>query len=466
MEKTTMTIIEALGFCVDKDVKNAQKRLDSFLKNGKLATNQKKTLKEEMKRFYENVEVTSGGKQGRVILSGMKDEPTERITGNSTNGYKQSDAEMMLISVIADTVATKYDEIKKYKYGLSYNQWAYLLGLPKVDTSTEYEKKSVEHLKKQYNMDENEFFKPNEIVDEFNRAISNVQKALIQKAFKSMEGVKVTTYYIAGKPNKDNPTTVVYDVVPEEKYKKMKETRKEILKYHGSSLYEYFSHIKKPKNERMTEIFKAVRDGLQLEYDVTQFHEQSKIEFINEDDVEGLKVQILTPVKDSFWRHFNQRSITYRHSNKNYKISTYFWKRFYYLNTCYLLELDELAKREIDTELMKSLKKSFSNDFANYLHSFDMDYYLPIQLKKESGHWGDMTVLLLSRHIERLEQYQNEMSVDKSVVDVKEQLGDFFDATVKDFKQIEQIHRELEIQELNECYMWELDLENQMPSGL
>lgn len=85
-EKIEMTLLESLEFMEEKSIKNATKRKNSYIKNKKLATNQKKTHQAELERFFYSVDVTGWGKSGKVILSGLKGEPTERENNYSNCG--------------------------------------------------------------------------------------------------------------------------------------------------------------------------------------------------------------------------------------------------------------------------------------------------------------------------------------------------------------------------------------------
>lgn len=401
IEETKMSITEALEFCISKNVEGAQGRLDSFTKNKKLATNQKVALVKDMECFYQNVTLTGGGKKGELILKDIKEEISSREDNRKSNGYKESSEEHVMKAIILNELVKGAGKIEGFEHGLSHAGWATFIGIPLVEESESFDRAAIEHLESCYDRKANEWFKPREIVNEFQRAYATIRKSVITNAFQSLEKegqIETESFWIAGYADENRRDHVDFRPISEDKYKEMKATRSQILEQEGSDIGEYFAHIKKHKNDRMKRIFQAVEDGLMGEYGATRFHESIKVKLIGEHEV----INLLPPIHSNFMRHFFSRSVTYRHNRNSYKTSTYFWRRFYLLNTCYLLEFTDKSTG-IDQVMYDSLKESFSDDLKSYLYDFDTQFYYPREIAKE-GFFGNITHESEKRHAKRMEE--------------------------------------------------------------
>lgn len=397
-----MTIIEALEFCVGKDVKDAQKRLESVIKAKKLSTSQKKTLKEILKCYFQNVEIVGGGlKSGKIIVSGCYSDEKERITGNSTNGYKRTENEKIIKEIIFDELIKKEHLLEKYETGLSYSGWATLFGIPEIEESESFEQQAVKHLQECYNVVANDWFKPLEIVNEFQKAHTIYRKAVVKSSFSQLvkEGkIETEIFYIAGVPSADNLQDD-FKVITHQEYKEMKELRDSTLQSLGSNLNEYVSHFKKRKDERLRRIFEAVRNTLWEEYGVTRFHESIKVEIA--DSAERDVIHLHPSIEHEFMKHMTERSITYRHNRDSYKTSTYFWQRFYILNTFNLMSFLGYGQA-IDGLLQHQEEDMFNENLKSYLYDFDTSDHVKARIKA-SGFFGNIEKEAERMHLQRIE---------------------------------------------------------------
>jgi len=357
-----------------------------------------KRLFAEAKRHAEEVTLKGRGKERVYTLKGLKSEPTDRITGNTGNGYEETVHELILRDITLNQIVKQQERLKGYKHGLSINGWAKLIGIPKVNTTESFKQQATEYIEDCYSMKANEYFKPSEIVEKFNEAMGDTSRKLIERLLKSIEEIDLETFYIAGVSDKKSRGGVRFIAITEQQYEKMKVLRTEILEAHGSNMTEFLFNINKPHDDRMTEIFKAVRDGLEFEHGATRFHKQYKVELKDK----SLTPRISEPAMIHFYRHFMQRSKRYRHSLKTYKTSTYFWRRFYLLNTSHLFNFMK-ASEAIDDDLYEEEKESFTSNFMDYLYDFDTLYYFPMQIKQGSF-FGDMEMEALKGHNERTEK--------------------------------------------------------------
>jgi len=103
------TVREAIEFCIENKMNSAIAQLESFDKNGKLATNQKKKLMANLECLANEVIITGGGKSGKVILKGLKVTPTERITGNSRNGRQLSVEDEIMKEFLFNSLCLTYN---------------------------------------------------------------------------------------------------------------------------------------------------------------------------------------------------------------------------------------------------------------------------------------------------------------------------------------------------------------------
>lgn len=130
MERTELEVLEYLA---DKKVKTAQHRLNSFLKNNKLTNkDQVKATIEDYNMFHENVRLGVDEKgnillgQKRMYISdGERDEPINRITGNSTNKRKPTGNVELLKEYFFSQLVHKVAP-KEEGYSETMNQWGKL----------------------------------------------------------------------------------------------------------------------------------------------------------------------------------------------------------------------------------------------------------------------------------------------------------------------------------------------------
>lgn len=108
----TFSVREGIEFCIENKIKGALEQLESFDKNRKLATNQKKKLKANLECLANEVIITGGGRSGLVILKGLKATPTERITGNSKNGRQLSDEDETMKEYLFSSLCSNYSSFE------------------------------------------------------------------------------------------------------------------------------------------------------------------------------------------------------------------------------------------------------------------------------------------------------------------------------------------------------------------
>lgn len=89
-EMKVLTVKEAIEYAIDNGIKQAEKQLISFEKNGRIRGNQIISLERSLLQLHETVEITGGGKRGKVYLGRKHNEIQERIDGNKNNGGKPS----------------------------------------------------------------------------------------------------------------------------------------------------------------------------------------------------------------------------------------------------------------------------------------------------------------------------------------------------------------------------------------
>ncbi|MDW0112179.1 hypothetical protein QT711_03210 [Sporosarcina saromensis] len=469
MKKIEVTEIEALEILMAYGISKGEEKETSFYKkNGYI--NSDKSLDAFLEKLeqiysYAKLVVNPNSKKGKpysgkkrlIELGEKREEVVERITGNSNNGYKQNDIEQRMKEFIFNELIKRNEEFQKYEHGMSHSTWASFMGIHPAEESESFVEQASLHLESCYHTKANEFFKPNEIVDEFNRAYTNTRKSVIGNAFKSLvsEGLITTeSFYLKGIPVKEvDDDRVSYKAITHEQYEEMKKTREEILVANGSNLSEYFAYLTKKKTEKMKMVYKAVRKGLMKKYGATRFHESIKVEII---DLQNQQSVIWAgDINHLFHKHFIERTKTYRHGSKTYKSSTYFWRRFYYLNTCFLLQfMDESSA--IDMALLEDEKANFATNFEKYLYDFDMEYYLERELK-DMYFFGDMAEEKKKRHAQRIKTIRIHVEA-QSEDDIKEQvdvqLGDFFEVKSSFDKSRMTTIEKVEVKKVNDDMEW------------
>lgn len=369
-------------------------------------------LLEEAKCYSDEILVNGKGKERKYILKGFREIPTNRITGNSNNKYKLSDAEILLKEIIYCKLIEKEKFIEKYETGLSLTGWANFFEIPdnifklvEDDTfNTDVETKMIELMKELFKEGKsNEYFKPLEIVQEFQEAINRTRKDVVQNAFMRLEReslikmekckVKVVSNNTKGRNN--------YVAITEREYKEIEEVKEDILRFHGISKNEFLKNVNKiKKSKKIKEVQEAIKSTLTAKFNAEYAFESIKItEIINTEPGKSVNFK---NIESYFYNHLVNLTVK-RQNNKKYRESTFFWKRFYLLSTFTFLE--KLKRSiEIDVILLEEQKENYEENFYQYLFDFDTGYYIPKQLKDDNfmGTQSEFSDEVLRRHTERV----------------------------------------------------------------
>lgn len=372
-----------------------------------------KRLIEEAKCHAEEVHVKDGGIDRKYILKGLKAIPTVRITGNSTNKYKLSDAEIAMREIIHSLIIERYKEIEKYDTGLSVNGLVSFFGIPKISESMEGEEsnknsnrnKMIELMKDLFQEREaNEYFKPNEIVDCFKDAFNNTGKGIVKASLSRLhkdKRIKIVEYKVKAVP-RFGSNKYDYVAISENEFIAMKELKDNILKIRGINKNEYMKFVDKiEKPSYIEEANLAIKNELLNKFGAEFAFKSIKVTEII--DTLPTVNTMFSNLSGYFCDHFVNLTVK-RHNHQNYRECTFFWRRFYLMSTFTLLE--SLGKtKEIDVSLLQEQKDNYKDNFYKYLFDFDTKYYLPSELKKMNGFFAtekEFSEKVLELHHERL----------------------------------------------------------------
>lgn len=429
-DEVIMSVTEALEFCIEKKVEGSHERLESYIRNNKLATNQKVALQNELERFYENVEITGGGKRGEVILSEPKDKPTEREF--NYKGTVSTDNQELMAEIIFNQLLKQKDNIYKYETGLSYSGWANLCGIYNNPNTEEFKEELIGVIQELHEFSDMKSFKPSEVVDEFMKAIERARKASPKNAFNNLRRkgkIKTEKFNIKAVPLDESEVVVndeyeeqevglKYVVISDEEYKAMKQAREEVLSALNVSLTEYNDNIgKKNRTANMNRAFREVKKRLKDEFNAVFMFESIKVEIIDPAQEPNI---YFDDVNGCFFIHF-QKLVRDRQNRKDYKTSTYFWKRFYLLNTFAILEYIGFSNG-IDYEMYKEARTNYLMDMLTYRYDF-VGYEAEKEIFEGVGVFGDFATIIKEKQDEWLSNYLSnnndepkEAVVDKEVV--------------------------------------------------
>ncbi|MFP3357609.1 hypothetical protein R0K17_09555 [Planococcus sp. SIMBA_143] len=180
----TFTEEEGLLFLAEKNIPKAQAKLNSFYRNKKLKTKpQIKALVEDLNMFFFNVSYSGSGQDREYTHEGKKETPSKRVTGNSTNGKKETEDDEIIREHFFNQLSKRINHREK-GWAETINIWGrdWINELEVSDSEWEvYEKKLQEAFSNQ-----------SEITDEVIKQMlfnikDNVKKNYRSLAIKSIE---------------------------------------------------------------------------------------------------------------------------------------------------------------------------------------------------------------------------------------------------------------------------------------
>lgn len=369
-----MTVKEAIEYCIANGIESAKSQLDSYekAKPNRLSTkNQIEALEKSLKCFYENVEITGGGKRGKVLLSGLKEEATEREDNRKgKSGIQPTEYDLLMDEFIFNHLSRiDIEETPP----LPYKSWANKIGYFNL---VEFQQQRVklrpilnELHKKTIKFDKRT---ATSILNDFSETVQRRNNDVIKNAFRRLERAgRITTvdkyfaYTLSGK----------YKEISNFKADKIKMEEDEILEKYGLSRKSY---IYKDNNENFQDdVFDKAKE--EIEKHLSDNH---RIRYY----YKAIKV---TEIIDTTIRHdvtaeqnleaYYGRLIHLTINNK-YNVGSIV-KEWRIINTLTILkklgvEVPEQVIAREQEKLIFFQENSFnSNNVGNLL--WDMDYQLP-----------------------------------------------------------------------------------------
>ncbi|MEK5148386.1 hypothetical protein MKX53_15430 [Psychrobacillus sp. FSL K6-4615] len=374
-----ITELEAILLTMTWGFEGNELNTRNWLKNGSLDGTKDKETQEFTDRAilglisklytrYENIEVMGRGKNRKYILLDLRVTPIERKM--NYKGTEITDDEQMMKEIIFNQLVSNPLPKGNEKNGRSNNSWANHFGIFDSDRTKKTEDFLIETLVEQFG-EETVYFKPKHIINGFNQAIYDLRVTAVEKAFERLQKenrIKVTMFHIAVK-QKENVKTkhdVEFVVISQQEYDRIEQHKEMIINAMGSSIKEYRqNYIKREKTLKMRLVFSAVEEMLWNDYGVKRIYKSYSIEVLDS-----------KTKKDTTYYSFEQflfnrlkkltrdRSTTVKYTN-----STFYWHRFYLLNTYTILEVLE-KEHGIDFELFQLEKELYSDKLELFKSEF------------------------------------------------------------------------------------------------
>jgi len=359
-KEMVLSVREGIQFCIDNGIEAAQSQLESFDKNKKLATNQKETLRKNLECLADEVIVTGGGNKGKVILTGLKDSPSKRITGNVTNGNKATDLDLIMDEGIMRGLVLRIRDGDSASY--TVNNWADNLFLFRLGSNdwSKLGETFVENYKDY--MDEEKMVNMLKTVKE-NSQTRRID--VIRRSFKKLEfeGRIFTTEeymeeeYIDPEEHSEEEYKKLYDNRYKEISKKAFEEMEAYEKAKVDSLgveWSKFAQAKARKPFAPKEgkrILKEVAKYMREEFQIERYFKKIKVQILDDDHNEEIDNKQLN---EAFVKRFLELTYSRPINNDDYTNGKSYSKQLYVANVLLLLKqtgYGNLIESELEAEI-------------------------------------------------------------------------------------------------------------------
>ncbi|MDJ0331723.1 hypothetical protein [Planococcus sp. S3-L1] len=365
IDKITLTEHEAILLTIEYGFEGNELNTKKWIKNGSLdgaidkASMEYKdraivALINKLKTFYDYVQVEGKGKSRRYILSGKKDEQTERVF-NYTSFASSPEGKLVIEYIFNQLVEIREDEN-------SISNWSRVVGLPMVDnTSAKSAAKEMASLYSSH-LGDNTAKLINKAIDEINFTIGGRNIEIVKRVFKQLKKQKrieaISTYYF-----KKLDGSV--QVVNQAEYQKLKDAIKEIVEEQEVEFKSYMNarRFKNFHSKELKECNLLVKKYL-TEQGIDYEFERLIVKVISDE------IKMIVTKKELYrtWCD-NFLDLTYKkQKSEKYQNSPYMSKEFYLLNVCLLLKSYLSERQLLIVESEKSnMDRRFSTMYENYI---------------------------------------------------------------------------------------------------
>ncbi|MCH4825758.1 hypothetical protein [Planococcus halocryophilus] len=392
VDTKTLSIKEGIELCIKNGLPGAEAQLVSFTKNKKLATNQKVKLQGNLESLFYEVLITGGGQSGKCILNGEKENPTERITGNSANGKKPTEEDEILKEYFFAELVRRIghrEEGWSETYNLWGRDWINQLSISDMEWAnfeTEL-KKTFSNIEK---------LNENAIKDIFNNIKENLKKNTRALAIKSIERLE--------KENRIKTEIEFFQAIAKGSYVEamLKEgiEEGEIVDYHNEISEKMQMRIAAEIGERLVpfemsykrykvvsafpqfgtpeekEALRAIGEWLIDEYSVDYLYNRIRIYVIDPSSKKDIsKKEAETTFVNRIINKANQRM-----NRKDYKTTHKFQNAFYRLSMFMLLDIKKIEGLK---ETILSEKKNLNQVSSECVFQYALKYGEKYEAPKE-----------------------------------------------------------------------------------
>ena len=298
-----------------------------------------KAVLRKLSCIFEEVSYEGKGKKRKYILEGLRDKPL--IDEGGYNGRPATDNDYLMDEYVFNKL------VEENNYPSTYGKYAKDFGF--FNTTGLYSGEAFNMLN-ELHKHTHDLYNSKEILGEFVDTIKKRNSDIIEKAFKRLQGakrIKVEEIYNFKKINGK------FKVVNKETYEHIVNVFKTFLKDNEISLFQ-FNKIRDKKG--LSELEKEVMQNAEVilsKYNIEFYFISYQVEIID-----STIRKIVS--KEDFNNAYMERLIELtkqRQERYTKKESTYFWQKYYMLNTFALLRYQGVSGYDLDRIILEELNK-------------------------------------------------------------------------------------------------------------
>ncbi|MDJ0331129.1 hypothetical protein [Planococcus sp. S3-L1] len=351
IDEVTLTEYEAILLTMEHGFEGNELNSKRWIKNSSLdGTIDKVTgeyadraiiaLINKLKTFYDFVQVKGKGKSRRYILSGKKEQQTERVF-NYTSFASSPEGNIMIEYVFNQLLDIKENDI-------SISNWTRLIGLPNVSNYSM--ENAIEEMTDLYsgNLGDNTEKIIGKAIDEINSTIRSRNMEIVKTAFshlKKQKRIKTTSIFCLRKVEGN------VQVINQEEYKKVKSDIKTLVE-EQEVVFKDYMNARRYNNfytKELRECNRIVKKHLNSQGIDFEF-ERLSVKVINDE----MKTKVTGQEINRTWCDDFIKLTQNKQRKEKYRDSQYLTKEFYLLNVCIMLK-SYLSKSQLSIIEMETI---------------------------------------------------------------------------------------------------------------